>query len=239
MVIEDCAESVTAKYKGRCTGTWGDVGCFSFQASKQMSLGDGGMATARDEEVHKAIANHAGAPTFLCVAHSMDFNYRMNEQTAAIGLAQLETLPETMRRLQANARLYDEAVEGCKWITLQRGPEGAEHGFYHWAATFAGDEHGLSLDAFTAAVESADLSSITVGYTRMPAYRHPVFTNRLAHAFHTEANRACVQAYEDGRCPVAERIIPRFIVAYVMEPEETAKREAEGLNRVIRQLDKG
>ena len=48
LVIEDCAQSLFADYKGRMTGAWGDVGCFSFQAHKQLSTGDGGMATTND-----------------------------------------------------------------------------------------------------------------------------------------------------------------------------------------------
>jgi dTDP-4-amino-4,6-dideoxygalactose transaminase len=236
MVIEDCAESVLATYKGRCTGTWGDVGCFSFQASKQLSLGDGGMATMNDEEIWRKIANQAGAPTFLSVAHSLDFNYRMTEPIAAIGLAQLETLPETIKKLERNAGYYDKAVEGCKWLKLQRC-EHATHTFYHWVATFWGDRYGISFDDFKNAVKQAGIGSITVGYTKMPAYRHPLFINHLAHAFHCNDNKSSTDRYPDGLCPAAENVIPRIVMAYPMESEETAKKEAEKLARVIRILE--
>jgi len=235
-VIEDCAESVLATYKGRCTGTWGDVGCFSFQASKQLSLGDGGMATTNDDELRKGLANHAGQPTFHSVALSMDFNYRMNEQTAAIGLAQTETLAETIRRLEINAAHYDAAVQGCQWLALQRGPDPAHHSFYHWAATFTGDELGLSLQDFKEILGNADVGSVSVGYTQMAAYQHPVIRERRAHAFRCAENEGCRQEYEDGHCPVAEHVVPRLVLGYLVEPEETAKAEAEKLHNVVRQL---
>ena len=237
LVIEDCAESLLADYKGVYTGAWGDVGCFSFQASKQLSLGDGGMATANSEELRKQIAAQAGAPTFLSVAYNLDFNYRMNEPTAAIGLAQLETMPAFIAKLRANARYYDEAVDGCSFIRLQRGPEGAHHSFYHWAATFTGDD--LSFAEFKKLVESAGLSSVSIGYTNKPAYKHPLIVNCAAHAFHCPENKGHSGRYDDGACPVAERVIPRLILGYVVEPEETAKREAEKLHQVIGQLQGG
>jgi perosamine synthetase len=236
LVIEDCAESILASYKGRCTGSWGDVGCFSFQASKQLSLGDGGMATTGDEELCKMLGRHAGAPTFKSVAHSLDYNYRMNEPTAAIGLAQLETLPGMIAQLQRHARYYDDAVAGCPWLPLQRGPQEAVHTFYHWAATFQGEEYGIGLEQFTAAIESAGLSSISVGYTRMPAYRHPVIRDRLAHAFECPQNRREGDLYPEGLCPVAEKVIPRLVLGYLVETEETAKQEADKLSRVVEQL---
>jgi dTDP-4-amino-4,6-dideoxygalactose transaminase len=239
LVIEDCAESILAAYKGRCTGSWGDVGCFSFQASKQLSLGDGGMATANDEKLYRMLGKHAGAPTFLSVAHSLDFNYRMNEPTAAIGLAQLETLPATIAQLKRHARYYDEAVAGCSWLELQRGPEHAEHTFYHWAATFRGEKQGIPLEDFTAAILEAGLSSISIGYTKIPAYCHPVIRDQLAHAFHCPENRATRKSYGHGRCPVAEEIIPRLVLGYLIEPEETAKREAEKLSGAIRRVQRG
>ncbi|MDD3925229.1 MAG: DegT/DnrJ/EryC1/StrS family aminotransferase [bacterium] len=235
LVIEDCAEAVLASYKGRYTGSWGDIGCFSFQASKQMSLGDGGMATTSSEGLYQELANHAGAPTFKSVAHSLDYNYRINEPTAAIGLAQLEVLPQAIEQLKRNARYYDQAVAGCRWLKLQRGPEGAEHTFYHWVATFSGEEYGIDLSRFKEAVERAGITSITIGYTNMPAYKHPLIENRLAHAFHCSVGGRDY-SYENS-CPVAERVIPRIVMAYVLGPEEGAKREADKLSSVIRELE--
>jgi len=237
LVIEDCAESLLADYQGINTGAWGDIGCFSFQASKQLSLGDGGMATTNSDEYRKQLAAHAGAPTFLSVAYHLDYNYRMNEPTAAIGLAQVETIAGFIEKLRANARLYDEAVEGCLWLRLQRGPECAHHSFYHWAATFTGDEQGLSLAEFKQAIEAAKLKSISVGYTGKPAYKHGLIADHLAHAFHCPENDGSSARYDDGLCPVAEHVIPRIVIGYLVESEEQAKREAEKLHQVVTQLN--
>ncbi len=238
VVIEDCAESILATYKGRCTGDWGDIGCFSFQASKQMSLGDGGMATTNNEEFAKKLGENAGAPTSGSVAFGVHYGYRMTEPIAAIGLAQLENLRQYIRFLKKNAGYYDQAVEGCRWLRLQRGPEEADHTFYHWAATFEGEEYGIGLDDFKNAVEKANISSISIGYTRIPAYQHPLIKNRAAHAFDCSSYKGDRDHYPAGLCPIAERIIPRIVLAYVIEPEETAKREAEKLHQVIEQLEK-
>ncbi len=240
LIIEDCAESLLASYKGRMTGAWGDIGCFSFQASKQLSTGDGGMATTSSEELAAKLGEQAGAPTFLSVAHNLDYNYRMNDLTAAVGLAQLEVMPEFVAGLRRRAALFDRAVEGCRWIKLQRGPAGAEHGFYHWAATL--DESaggGPGLDEFKAAVKAAGRTSVSVGYTGMPAYKHPVIRERRAHAFHCPENKGHFGRYEDGTCPAAERAVPRLILAYLVGSEETAKRDADCLHSLITRLGKG
>lgn len=236
MVIEDCAESLLAKYDGRCTGTWGDVGCFSFQASKQMSLGDGGMATVQDEKYHKAVANFALAPTFLSVAYTLDYNYRINELTAAVGLAKLETIADEIQRLANNALYFDEAVAGCDWITLQRGPQKAEHSFYYWAANFIDSDNGPTLEEFTKTLAESGVSTLSVGYTKMAAYQHPLIKNRAAQAFTDPRNKGCESLYEVGRCPVAERIVPRIILGYTIAPNDTVKYDADKLHAVIRKL---
>jgi len=239
MVIEDCAESLLALYRERFTGTWGDIGCFSFQASKQLSTGDGGMATADSEELAAKLGAQAGAPTFLSVAYDLDYNYRMNDLTAAVGLAQLEVMSAFISGLRRNAAYYDQAVEGCKWIRLQRGPQGAEHSFYHWAATFTGDENGLSLEDFRDAVKAGGFASLSIGYTGMAAYRHPVISERRAHAFRCPGNAGHSGRYEPGTCPVAEHVVPRLVLGYVIEPEESARREADMLHALIRRLERG
>lgn len=237
LVIEDCAESILATYKGRCTGTWGHIECFSFQASKQLSLGDGGMATTSSTKLWRGLANNAGAPTFLSVAYGQDYNYRINEPTAAIGLAQLPKLPNFIAQLRRNASFYDSAVEGCRFLRLQRGPKHAQHSFYHWAATFDGDRHGLSLNEFRRIIQSSPLKSISVGYTGMAAYQHPVIQDRTAHAFHCEANRRSHAHYPRGLCPVAEHVIPRLVLGYLVEPQDTARREADILHTLLRRLE--
>jgi perosamine synthetase len=238
LVIEDCAESLLAAYKGRMTGAWGDIGCFSFQASKQLSTGDGGMATSSSDELAARLGDQAGAPTFLSVAYNLDYNYRMNDLTAAVGLARLEATPEFIAGLRRKAAYFDQAVEGCRWIKLQRGPEGAEHSFYHWAATFAGDESGLSLDEFIGAVKAGAFTSVSVGYTGIPAYGHPVIAERRAHAFHCPENRGHSGRYDAGTCPAAERAVPRLVLAYLVGPEDTARREADRLQALVAGLGK-
>jgi perosamine synthetase len=197
------------------------------------------MAVTGSDELAAKLGEQAGAPTFLSVAYNLDFNYRMNDLTAAVGLAQLEVMPDFIAGLRRKARFYDQAVEGCRWIRLQRGPDGAEHSFYHWAATFAGDEAGLSLNDFKAAAKAQGFTSVSLGYTGIPAYKHPVILEKKAHAFRCPENAGHSGRYEDGTCPVAEQVVPRLILAYLVEPEDTVKREAERLHSLLTRMEKG
>jgi dTDP-4-amino-4,6-dideoxygalactose transaminase len=233
IVIEDIAHAILATYKGRYTGTLGDIGSFSFQASKHMSLGDGGMATTSDDKLAKTLDLNAGAPTFFAVAHGLHYNYRMNELTAAVGVAQLERLPELIRGLQRNAKYYDDAVAGCKWLPLQSAPD-AQSTYHFWVANFRGEEHGLSLDEFRKALQDSKCG-VSIGYTGMTAYQHPVIKDRMAHAFHCGAVREKVE-YPEGLCPIAERAIRRMVLAYTLQPEDAAKASAEKLHDLINRL---
>ncbi len=232
-VIEDCAHSLFATYKGKQTGTWGDVGSFSFQMSKQLGLGDGGMGVTDDEGVRDELALNAGAPTFQAVAYGLHWNYRMTEATAAIGIGQLERAAEYIAGLQAMARLYDDAVADCEWIVPQRaGPE-AVHTYHIWTATFWGDRKGISLDDFRAALERHECG-VGVGYTGMPAYKHPLIAGRLGYdcpLYTGDGNR-----YPEGLCPVAEDVIPRILLAYTFGDEDGQKATAERLRRAIESL---
>lgn len=236
LVIEDCAHAILARYKGRCAGSLGDIGSFSFQASKQMSLGDGGMATTNDEELAKKLDLNAGAPTFHSVGYGLYYNFRMNELTSAAGIAQLEWLPQLIEGLVRNAHYYDEAVSGCRWLKPQKA-DYANSTHHFWAATFQGEQYGISLAKFKGAVKKF-VPSVDIGYTQMPAYRHPVIQERLAHIFHCQSVVDRVE-YPDGLCPIAERIFPRMAIIYTLKPEEEAKDEAAKLREVIQELESG
>jgi len=238
-VIEDCAHSLFATYKGKCTGAWGDIGSFSFQMSKQLALGDGGMAVTNDEALAKALGLHAGAPTFYAVAFGLHFNYRMNEQTSAIGLAQLQRARGYIDGLIDSAGLYDAAVDGCEWLVLQRGPDEAKHTFHLWGATFRGDDRGISLDDFKRVLKEEG-APLSVGYTNMPAYKHPLLAQRLGYG------RGCPldcplyvgsnNRYDEGLCPNAEWLLPRIVLGYPFGAKEEHERGAEKVRRVIERL---
>jgi dTDP-4-amino-4,6-dideoxygalactose transaminase len=239
IVIEDCAHSLFASLKGKQTGTWGDIGSFSFQMSKQMGLGDGGMAVTDSEDLRKALALNAGAPTFLSVAYDVHFNYRMTEVMAAIGIVQLERARGYIKGIQEVAKLYDAAVADCDWITLQRAGEDAVHTFHLWAATFRGDRKGISLDAFKETLKEKGVSA-GVGYTNMPAYRHPVIADRLGYTkgcpLDCPLYTGSDNQYPDGLCPVAEDLVPRMVIIGTFGEEDHHKQNAEKLHEAFASL---
>lgn len=102
-VVEDCAQSFGASYRGRKVGSLGDVGCFSLQHNKVLTTGEGGLITARDPVVFERAARYHDLGLFRSalkvqvgdVERVPDFSgmqFRMNELTGAVGLAQLRNL---------------------------------------------------------------------------------------------------------------------------------------------------
>lgn len=118
ILIEDCAHSPGAKWKGKDTGTFGDFGCFSFFSNKNMSMGEGGALTMKSEDYFekcKLLRSH-GMTTLTLDRHkghsytydvvAAGFNYRLDEIRAAIGLVQLEKLPEMNNRRKIIVQKY-------------------------------------------------------------------------------------------------------------------------------------
>jgi perosamine synthetase len=111
-VVEDAAESLGSFYKGKHTGTFGDIGVLSFNGNKIITTGGGGMLLFQDEEFAKR-AKHIS--TQAKVPHPWDFvhdeigyKYRMPNINAALGLAQLEQLPEYLKSKRQIANKYNE-----------------------------------------------------------------------------------------------------------------------------------
>lgn len=105
-LIEDCAQAHMTEYKGKYVGTIGDIGCFSFQQSKHMTTGDGGMVITSKKAHYEKMKlfvdkNYArkgwGARAYVSLAP----NYRMNELTAAVGRAQLKKVKAVVQKRHA------------------------------------------------------------------------------------------------------------------------------------------
>jgi perosamine synthetase len=119
-IIEDACEAIGARYKGRAAGTLGDAGVFAFYPNKQMTTGEGGMiVTSNDEwaalfqslrnqgrDVHDAWLNHT----------RLGYNYRLDEMSAALGLAQLRRIDELLSKRARVAEWYNQRLANHEFI---------------------------------------------------------------------------------------------------------------------------
>ena len=118
-VIEDAAQAIGAKYKGRSAGSLGDVGCFSFFPSKNLGgFGDGGMITTNNPQLAekiKMLRVHGGVDKYR---HKyIGGNFRLDAIQAAVLRVKLKYLDEWHRARQQNAKLYDELFAGSEVVT--------------------------------------------------------------------------------------------------------------------------
>jgi len=122
-LVEDAAESLGSYYKGQHTGTFGKIGVLSFNGNKILTSGGGGMLLFMDEELGqkaKHLTTTAKVPhTWEFVHDEVGYNYRMPNINAALGLAQLEQLPEFLKNKRETAAAYKTFFENTayKFIT--------------------------------------------------------------------------------------------------------------------------
>ena len=131
-VIEDSTEALgthytEGKYAGRYAGTIGHFGAFSFNGNKIITTGGGGAVTSNDPKVvdHiRFLSTQAKTDPHFYIHDEVGFNYRMTNLQAALGVAQMEELPEFIRRKQANYELYKELFDGFEYGKLMPFREG-------------------------------------------------------------------------------------------------------------------
>ncbi len=136
IVIEDAAQAHGARINGKHVGGFGDIGCFSFYATKNMIAGEGGMVVTNDNELHDkldSLKNH-GRPKQGGYSHlRIGFNYRTTDLCAAIALAQLRKLPHLLERRAKNAEILRKTIDELKALTYQQVPKGFQHANYVFA----------------------------------------------------------------------------------------------------------
>jgi dTDP-4-amino-4,6-dideoxygalactose transaminase len=127
-VIEDAAHAFGATFQGHPVGSHSDFACFSFQAIKHLTTVDGGALVCRDTETYKrgkllrwyGIDREGERKDFRCEEDVKDWGYKfhMNDVTATIGLHQLKTIADVLRRHRENAAYYRDRFRGLKRLTL-------------------------------------------------------------------------------------------------------------------------
>ncbi len=231
-VIEDSAQCVLGKYKGKLAGTIGHMSSFSFETKKHLSIGEGGMVLTNDEKLGTKIRKTAGIgyktlsagqamravlPTDFQNPHykrhdTLGWNYRMPEICACVGLAQLERIDELVERRQYIGELFNKAVEGCDFMTPQKSPEGVTNTYWTYAVKYDGEKDvGVSWREFW------DLYKKNGGdgfYGALSLqYQEPVMKNKEWYGTYLPDIDLYKNKfdYPDGLCPVAEEIQPKIM----------------------------
>lgn len=181
-VIEDCAQAHLATYKGKLCGTIGNLGCFSFQQSKHMTTGDGGMVITNEDErfgrvlrqcSDKAWPRDRGGRDHLFLAP----NYHMTELQAAVGLAQLRKLDQFVAARIASADRLTALLAGADLTPVL--PMADTVGVYFFYC-FRLDPRSLSkpITEVAKALVAEGIDGF-IGYPgQIPLYKYPVIRDR-------------------------------------------------------------
>jgi 8-amino-3,8-dideoxy-alpha-D-manno-octulosonate transaminase len=130
ILIEDSAQALGATYKGKAIGTFGKIGCFSFDFFKIITCGEGGaiitdekeywdMAHQYSDHGHDHIGTNRGAEQHPILGT----NYRISELNAAIGLAQVRKLDSILERQRANKKVFEEVLGSIEGVTFRDIPD--------------------------------------------------------------------------------------------------------------------
>ncbi|MEA3415176.1 MAG: DegT/DnrJ/EryC1/StrS family aminotransferase [Thermodesulfobacteriota bacterium] len=128
-VIEDCAQSIGAKYQDRYTGSFGACSIFSFYATKMLATGEGGMILSDDDRLAVIVRDLRDYDEKD--SYSMRYNYKMTDMQAALGISQLKKLPSFIRRRKEIADLYNKSLRDISF-PVPAVPEGREHIYYRY-----------------------------------------------------------------------------------------------------------
>lgn len=218
-VLEDAAQCVMGRYNGRLVGSIGHAGSFSFQSSKHMTCGEGGMVVTDDEGLALSMRRfgslgygNVGAGTGKIskdeiqdpgyLRHqSIGWNYRMSDLCAAVALGQLKRLAAFVEKRIAAADLYRQAVRSCTWLTPQHVPANCRHVYWSFVAALS-DQVDFSWQDFRKKFVSLGGKGFYGAWQL--TYLEPAFRHLSGGA----RNR---QAFEIGLCPVAEKLQPRLM----------------------------
>lgn len=178
-VVEDCAQSHGATVGGKKVGGFGDAGCFSFYATKNITTGEGGMLVTDDKVIRdraKLVRSHCQTktPKEKSISWSYDivdlgFNFRMSEIEAAIGLKQMEKIDSLNKSRLEIAKMYREGLKDIEGIKMLHIPDlaNSRQGIYHLFVVTVEKEFPLTRDELYTFLQQ---EHITVGVHYPPLH---------------------------------------------------------------------
>ena len=147
LLLEDACQAIGGTYRGRPLGSWGDVGCFSFDFVKTVTCGEGGAVITRSETIYQRAQaysdhghDHIGADRGAEGHPHLGYNFRISELHAAVGLAQIGRLDEFLRIQEDHYSVLRGGISGLPGVTFRKVPEGGVEN-YSFLNFFLPDVH--------------------------------------------------------------------------------------------------
>ena len=205
-LIEDNAQSIGARYKGRSTGSLGDVACLSFYPTKNLgACGDAGMVVTDSDETAarlRTLRNHGQSAKY--VSSEAGWNSRLDEIQAAILRVKLRHLPEWQRARQSHAAAYSKLLLGIPGIAPPLVPENYEHVFHQYTIRVE------QRDVLQKALAARNIGSAV--YYPVPLHLQPLYSELghkpgdFPHAEHAAKEVLSLPMFPELRAEQIERV---------------------------------
>ena len=149
-IVEDATESLGTRYRkgpfaGKQAGTIGDLGCLSFNGNKIITTGGGGMVLTDDEQLAKRaryLTTQAKDDEIRYVHGEVGYNYRLTNIQAAVGVAQMESLPEFLEAKKRNYSYYKSRINEIAGLSLSPVPDYADNNHWMYTLRIDPEEYG-------------------------------------------------------------------------------------------------
>ncbi len=180
-VIEDCAQAFGATYRGHNIGTLGDIGCFSLQQGKHITTGEGGLVSTNNPDyarrmflfINKAWGYGDPQPDHYFLA----LNYRMNELTGAVGVAQLEKLDQFVQQRIDIAEQLDAGLSGIDGINIPQVTPDSIHTYWKYCLRIDSEAFAGGLDELARRLKARNIFCAP-RYIQKPAFECSVIKDQ-------------------------------------------------------------
>jgi perosamine synthetase len=161
-VIEDSCEAAGATRDGRPAGALGDAGVFGFYPNKQITTGEGGMVVTDDEDLAalcRSIRNQGRAATASWLAHErLGYNFRLSDINCALGVVQVQRLPEILAARARVAEQYDALLADEPRLTTQAKPPGCRKSWFVYVVRLVDKYSAADRDRIMAGLRAAGIA---------------------------------------------------------------------------------
>lgn len=233
-IIEDCAHAIGAQWNGNAVGTIGDMGCFSFQESKNVTCGEGGIIVTNNEDYYKkAYSYHMSGRKYGGQWYEHDllgWNYKITEFQAALAYCQLNKMDKFEKIRSKNAEEIIKALNVVEGIETVKTDQRVTKRIYHLVTLRYDQDYfkGISKNRFLRALAAE-------GVPLLDGYKYPIYKNEL---FKNDKKND-YSIYEE-RCPIAELTCKQAIWIpqnYLLGNDKDISELVEAIYKVVDNID--